>query len=112
MTHVELPGVATIEGLTTFYRPEGGLELRVYFRPLRDWTRMKLLVFVAPADRPGSLVPVDPSVPLFNGWRTGELAWEMFTLPSETAWHVWTAVEVEGHPPSFKDGVDLGVIGG
>jgi hypothetical protein len=110
MTHAEIPGVATIDGLTTYRRPEGGLELRVYFRPRCEWTRMKLLVFGTPADSAGGLTPVNPSVPLFNGWRTGELAWEVFTLSFGT-WHVWTAVEIEGHPPSFNDGIDLGVIG-
>ncbi|MBI3492853.1 MAG: hypothetical protein HY047_13910 [Acidobacteria bacterium] len=105
---VEIPGVAMVEGLTTYRRPEGGLEVRIYFRPLREWSRLKLLLYVAPAESGGPSA-VDPSVPLFNGWRTGELAWEVFTLPDTTAWRVWAAAEVEQHPP--VDGFDLGVIG-
>jgi hypothetical protein len=106
----EMHGVATLEGFTTYQRPDNGtLEIRIYFRPLRDWTTyMRVQMGVMPAGSPGGPSEIDPLVPLFGGWRAGELAWETFAVSGSTAWHVWTGVEFEH---DNRGAIDLGVIG-
>ncbi len=110
ITPLELHGVAKLEGFTTYKRPDGGdIEIRIYFRPLRDWASQTVLQFgVAPDGGTAGITVIDPVTPLFGGWRAGELAWETYALSGATAWHLWIGVEVEHN---FGDAYDLGVIG-
>jgi hypothetical protein len=107
---VEMHGVAMLEGFTTYKRPDDGtLEIRIYFRPLRDWTNvMRLQLGAVPDGSTGGPPEIDPLTPLFGGWKAGELAWETFAVSGSTAWHVWTGVEFEH---DNRGAIDLGVIG-
>jgi hypothetical protein len=107
---LELHGVAKLEGFTTYRRPDGGdIEIRIYFRPLRDWAPQTVFEFGAAPDgaQTGATV-VNPVTPAFGGWRAGELAWENYALSGATAWHIWVRIEVEHNS---GDAYDLGVIG-
>ncbi|MBI3399995.1 MAG: hypothetical protein HY048_01135 [Acidobacteria bacterium] len=105
----EMHGVAMLEGFTTYRHPDDGtIEIRIYFRPLRDWTNvMRLQLGAVPAGSPGGPAEIDPLTPLFGGWRAGELAWETFALSGSTAWQLWTGVEFEH---DNRGAIDLGVI--
>ena len=104
----EMHGVATLEGFTTYRRDDGTIEVRIYFRPLRDWTpTLHLALGIMPAGATTGVTRLDFMTPEFAGWKKGELAWETFSLPGSMAWQVWTGVEVDrntGVP------IDLGVI--
>jgi hypothetical protein len=90
---VDMHTEARFEGFTVRPAAEGMNEITVYFRPQREWSARRLWIHAYPAGS-AEYIEIDPVPPAFEGWRVGELAWEVFRLPATIRYNAYLGVAV------------------
>jgi 4-amino-4-deoxy-L-arabinose transferase-like glycosyltransferase len=89
----DLHGDATLEGFTVHPLPNGDRAVFVYFTPRRAWRGHKLWAHAYPQGS-HEYIPLTNVEPDFDGWRPGQLAWEPFRVPANTAYVIYVGVEM------------------
>jgi len=90
----DMRGAATLEGVSERTLADGRTELVVYFRPQAPWANRRLWLHAYPPDS-HQYVDVYAQPQAFEGWQTGELAWERFELPAAGRFNVYVGVAID-----------------